>query len=376
MSTDQPEEFTVTVNRDDFLADLRIAATAAEEKGTIPVFSAVLIAVSPGAMILTCDDASRRTTVAHGGPRESRGSGSAAVAAHALIRIVETLGQRVTLESASPADLALSSGRMLVKMHGWTASDLPSAVVVDPVTAVRLSASKLSAACRGILHCISREESRFQLCGAQVSAADGRLWCVATDGHRLGVSSFETDAEFSPILLPRETIADLAGLIDNPVSPDIELQIGATHATLSDGRVARTARILEGKFPQWQAIKTKEWATEATLYSAEVEGACAALKAIGAVRGATKLQFSDGKLIATARNDFGEPISAEIDLGAKSVTGSDLTVGISRKYFNRAAATRPGLLEMRLKDAESIILLCSPGELEANYELIMPMRMQ
>ena len=140
-------------------------------------------------------------------------------------------------------------------------ADFPAVFTRHEAEAASIPEGVLSDALRATLPFISNEETRYYLHGVFFTAVDGRLVCVATDGHRL--ARFETGQPWTQpgFILPEPTARFLAGQLVASSKRPVHLLIygnagqrhHASHITFDAQRFILRTKTIDGAFPeQWQ----------------------------------------------------------------------------------------------------------------------------
>lgn len=144
-------------------------------------------------------------------------------------------------------------------------ADFPAVFTRHEAEAASIPEGILAEALQATLPFISNEETRYYLHGVFFTAVDGRLVCVATDGHRL--ARFETGQPWTHqgFILPEPTARFLAGQLTTSSKRPVDLLIygntdqrnHAPHITFDAQRFILRAKTIDGTFPaQWQKLFT------------------------------------------------------------------------------------------------------------------------
>src|SRR4051812_21273203 len=74
-------------------------------------------------------------------------------------------------------------------------------------TTVQMTAGELHSALSAVKHAMSREETRYYLCGVYVHGDEKATHFVATDGHRLARATVTVAMPFKGAILSRDFVA-------------------------------------------------------------------------------------------------------------------------------------------------------------------------
>ncbi len=108
---------------------------------------------------------------------------------------------------------------------------------------------------------ISKDELRPQLTGILLQVRSGEVRCVSTDGHRLvRITSLETgyEGEAHDFIVPGKAM--MAVLRNAEGEGPVELRFEATQLSFAFQQMKLTTRLIEGRYPNYEAVipKTNE----------------------------------------------------------------------------------------------------------------------
>jgi len=216
---------------------------------------------------------------------------------------------------------------------------------------------------------------RYYLNGMLLDLREKALRCVATDGHRLALGETEIEAGKSAgrqIIIPRKGVMELQGLFEAGEG-DVELEFGRNHLRVRHNDVVFTSKLIDGRFPDYEAVIPIGADKEVLLARDVLRGALqrAAILSNEKYRG-VKLEVSANKLRIVAHNPEQEEAVEEVE----ARTGvNDLSVGFNVNYLLDAINALQGdEITLCLRDANSSCLLRSPASDKARH-VIMPLRL-
>ena len=244
------------IDRSELLTELIPMQGVVERKSTIPVLSHLLLRARDGRLHVAATDLD--VSLTSWCEAEIDREGSVAVQARKLLEIVRSLvGEKVDLEVEESNALRIVSGRSRFKIHGLAPDDFPSLPEVPSSDRLEIPTEAFRGMIAKVFFAVSAEESRFQLNGALLKPKDGSIEMVATDGHRLALveTAHEDAAAGDGILIPRKALQELQRLEG---SEEVEFRRGEHHLSFSVGRRELICRILEGTFPDYEKVISKE----------------------------------------------------------------------------------------------------------------------
>lgn len=170
---------------------------------------------------------------------------------------------------------------------------------------------------RKTAHAISTDKIRYYLNGIAIQGTTA----IATDGHQMAIKTFDAGirGEWENIILPAAVCAGLTKLLGKKGNPQIVIAVNETVATIHVGDdLVIDAKLIDGTFPQWQAIVPTSTTRTMTFKTDDLRTALIATKLPVSRRDALKLtmtQVGPGVVIETAYDGStsNAPVLADID---------------------------------------------------------------
>jgi DNA polymerase-3 subunit beta len=174
------------------------------------------------------------------------------------------------------------------------------------------------------------------------------------------------------IIIPRKGVLELQGLFEAGEGT-VELEFGRNHLRIRRGDVVFTSKLIDGRFPDYEAVIPIGADKQVRLVRDQVRSALqrAAILSNEKYRG-VKLEVSPNKLRIVAHNPEQEEAVEELE--AKT-SAADLAVGFNVNYLLDALNALQGEeILLCLRDANSSCLLRLPDSEQARH-VIMPLRL-
>ena len=111
----------------------------------------------------------------------------------------------------------------------------------------------------------SSEEVRYYLNGVCLDIANGSGVMVATDGHRLLASSFETGAADGKFIIPRPLISKLK--ISRRSNTHVDVKIDGDRVTLDFDGETFGGNLIDGTFPDWRRVIPRDVSGEVAQFN-------------------------------------------------------------------------------------------------------------
>ena len=215
-----------------------------------PVLACTLIEVTPGRVRLSATDTTYtlRATL----PCESTELWSALVDAKRLAAALKVLSGDVSL-SLSGRDLTLRAGKARVTLPCTDPAEYVELPTAPEGAEHPVDAHTLSRALGAVLPASSTNPTRPNLVTVSLEAEDGKLTCVATDGHRLHVARTSLDWPHGSVLLGAEGARHFLAALKG-AGADVSLAIAGSSCLLRVDGTEVHARLSAEKFPPWRAV--------------------------------------------------------------------------------------------------------------------------
>lgn len=363
----------IKVNRDDLYGGVGPIQAVVETRRSLPILSHLLIEASPTFLSVfgTDLDIGVRKRL----PGTVLREGSIALSARKLYEIIRELPP-TTVELSVDADLtaAITCGNSEFKMKGLPRDDFPS--MREPKGGGLILERRLFRdMIRRTLFAVSSDQTRYTLNGILFRVTPNDVKMVATDGHRLAMSTSERQATKDggsiDAIIPRKAAAETLKLLrDEP--GEIEIEMAENHLLVSTDQVLIDARLIEGQFPNYEQVIPTTITKQVTINR---EAFSSGLRRTSTIMGErtipTTLELKPGRLLLSCVNlDLGEA-RERIDV---EYEGEEIVVGFNAKYILDFLSVVEGeQITIQLQDPLSPALFRAKEEKRYSC-VIMPMR--
>ncbi|MBP1474929.1 DNA polymerase III subunit beta [Frateuria sp. MAH-13] len=363
-----------SIQREALLKPLQQVVGVVERRQTLPVLANLLVKVGDGRVSLTGTDLEVEMVATT--PADQLGDGEITIPARKLFDIVRALPDGVRIDLKLNGDrVALNAGRSRFTLATLPASEFPTIDEIELVERVSLPEEVLRDLMERTAFAMANQDVRYYLNGMLLDLQEHTLRCVATDGHRLALKETQLDSKVAArrqIIIPRKGVNELVGLFETG-DGQVELEFGRNHLRVRRGGVVFTSKLIDGRFPDYEAVIPLGADKRATLDREVLRGALqrAAILSNEKYRG-VKLELSPGKLRIVAHNPEQEEAVEEVE--ADTVV-SDLAVGFNVGYLLDALAALKGeRARLNLRDAQSSCLV-QEDDNDQSRHVIMPLRL-
>jgi len=361
----------VIVDRDQFLKGLGMVQNIVEPRQTLPILANVLLETETESLRLSATDLEVGARVAL--PARVGGKGTITVSARKLTEIVKELpSAAVALKAQDNASVHLRCAGATYKLVGMPPDDFPPIVPASPSAWLTVDGKTLREMLGQTSFAVSHDETRYALNGVLFALAGKSVRLVATDGHRLAMATRALGDIAKPAtgIVPRKAISEVQRVLG--AGEEVRIAITDNQFVLEMPNFVMTARLIEGQFPNYEAVIPKAHPGKLTISRVAFTGALRRVAVMAEERNKpVKLGLAPSVLRITASSaDTGEAEEViDIDYG-----GQELTIGFNSRYLLDAVSPI---------DKEHIVLefkdALSPGVVRAVDDdgyccVIMPMR--
>lgn len=363
-----------SIPREALLKPLQRVVGVVERRQTLPVLANLLVRVADGRVSLTGTDLEVEMVAT--ATAEKLTDGEVTIPARKLFDIVKALPDGAIIDLKLNGErVALSAGRSRFTLATLPASEFPTIDEIELVERVSLPEEVLRDLMERTAFAMANQDVRYYLNGMLLDLQEHTLRCVATDGHRLALKETQLETSVSSrrqIIIPRKGVNELISLLE-PGDGKVELEFGRNHLRVRRGEVVFTSKLIDGRFPDYEAVIPLGADKQATLERDVLRGALqrAAILSNEKYRG-VKLELSPGKLRIVAHNPEQEEAVEELEA---ETTVQELAVGFNVGYLLDAlAAIRGNRARLNLRDAQSSCLV-QEDDNDHSRHVIMPLRL-
>jgi DNA polymerase-3 subunit beta len=363
-----------TVTRDALLKPLNLVAGVVERRQTLPILANVLIGVEGNSLSLTGTDLEVELL----GKVSLDGAtvdGDITVPARKLLDIVKSLPDDSVISVEVDEQRAIiKSGRSRFTLSTLPASEFPNVEQGSASLEFDVLQRNLKTLIDKTAFAMAQQDVRYYLNGMLWEIKDGIFRVVATDGHRLALSTQSgiTASEEKQVILPRKGVLELSRLLIEE-DESIHLAFGDTHLRATTQAFTFTSKLVDGKFPDYDRVLPKGSDKEVIAERDVLKQALAraAILSNEKYRG-IRMQFNAGDLRIVANNP--EQEEAE-DVVAIEYNGDTLEIGFNVSYLLDIMNVVSGpKVKFSLLDANSSALLEDNDDGNSLY-VVMPMRL-
>ncbi|QBB68907.1 DNA polymerase III subunit beta [Pseudolysobacter antarcticus] len=363
-----------SIQREVLLKPLQQVVGVVERRQTLPVLANLLVNVSADRVSFTGTDLEVEMVAST--EAQDLESGEITIPARKLFDICRALPDGCKVDIKQSGDrVTVSAGRSKFTLATLPASEFPVIENIELVERVTLPEATLKELMDRTSFAMAQQDVRYYLNGLLLDLRDKVLRCVATDGHRLALAETTLDESVTTrrqIIIPRKGVLELQGLFETG-DGTVELEFGRNHLRVHRGGVTFTSKLIDGRFPDYEAVIPIGADKEVRVGREELRSALqrAAILSNEKYRG-VKLEVNPNRLRIVAHNP--EQEEAVEDLEARTGV-SDLSVGFNVNYLQDAlSALRGDEVLICLRDGNSSCLMRATDSDQSRH-VVMPLRL-
>ena len=365
------------------LKNLQALSGVIGTKNTLPILDDFLFQLTENELKITTSDLDVTMTVSMV-PDMVEGTGEVTIPARLLLEIMKNFPDVPITINVDNSTLAveLSAGEGRYKLAGHKSDEFPQLPVMNDTSVWEIPADVLARGFEKTVFATGVDEIRPIMSGVLMEMTENYLTFVATDAHKL-VRYRRMDVKSDVVasfIMPKKPINQLknilAGLADEPV----RIEFNKTNASYVFGDYVLICRLLEGRYPNYEAVIPKSNPNQLTIdrqtfLSAIRRVAVFSSKATHQVR----FRITGQEIMLTAEDvDFYNEAKERL---ACSYTGDDMEIGFNSRFFQEmlgnfdsnevklemSAPNRAGILTPvdNANEAEDLLMLLMPVMLNA-----------
>ena len=365
-----------SIQREALLKPLQTIVGVVERRQTLPVLSNILIIVSNDKLSMTATDLEVEMIATTS--LENAEPGDTTIPARKFVDICRALPEGANIQIALDTEkqrVTIRSGKSRFSLTTLPITDFPS---VDEITSqfeFSLPQKILKRLIEKTSFAMAQQDVRYYLNGLLIEIAKGAVRSVATDGHRLALSTHECDInppDNIQIIVPRKGVSELVKLLGDGDVP-ANVQVSNNHIKIEMDELIFTSKLIDGRFPDYERVIPKNsdkhiLADRELLRHALLRTSILSNEKYRGIR----LRLSDGLIQAQANNPEMEEAEEDIQV---TYSGADLEIGFNVSYFLDALATvNEETVVIELGDSNSSCVIRPQEDTSCTY-VIMPMRL-
>ena len=223
---------------------------------TLPILDDFLFELAEDSLMITASDLETTMTVTI--PLEkAEDPGAVTIPAKILIDTLKTFSDIPVQFTINKETLGveISAGDGKYKLSGHKSDEFPVAPELDETTTVSIGAELLVNAINKTLFAAGSDELRPVMSGVFFELTPDDITCVSTDAHKL-VRYRRTDfsaTESTSFIMPKKPLNQIKSILSSSEG-EVSVDYNQTNAVFSFDNVRMTCRLIDGKYPNYEAV--------------------------------------------------------------------------------------------------------------------------
>ncbi len=308
---------------------------------TLPILEDFLFALEGETLTITASDLETTISVMVT-PEKADDAGSVAIPARQLLDIMKTFPEiPVTIISDSETlNVEILAGEGKYKMIGQSADEFPQVPELENTKKVTVNGAMLVNAFNNTLFATGNDELRPVMSGVFCEINEDDLTFVATDAHKLvryrrnEVKSETADS----FIFPKKTLSLARHIIPDDNEEEVILEFNNTNATFKFDDILMVCRLIEGKYPNYNAVIPNENPFKLTIGRQSLLNALRRVSIFGS-KSTHQVRFKiSGKELVLSAEDIDYSSEGKERLTC-SYEGEDIEIGFNSKFMQEMLST-------------------------------------
>ncbi|WBX75630.1 DNA polymerase III subunit beta [Tenacibaculum ovolyticum] len=246
------------VSSSQLLKQLQVLGGVINSNNTLPILDNFLFELANNELQISSSDL--ETTMTSVVEVESTDSGSIAINARLLLDTLKTFPEQpLTFKAESDSTIEIISEQGKYDMAYFSGEEFPKAVELPSPSSTEIPSQILATAISKTIFAAGNDDLRPVMSGVFFQFNSKELTFVATDAHKL-VKYTRTDVtadKSAEFIMPKKPLNLLKGIL-NGSDENVTIEYNDTNAKFNFGNVVLVCRLIDGKYPNYEAVIPKE----------------------------------------------------------------------------------------------------------------------
>ena len=365
------------------LKNLQALSGVIGTKNTLPILDDFLFQLKENELKITTSDLDVTMSVSMVTDMVE-GTGEVTIPARLLLEIMKNFPDVPITINVDNSTLAveLIAGEGRYKLAGHKSDEFPQLPVMTDTSVWEIPADVLARGFEKTVFATGVDEIRPIMSGVLMEMTENFLTFVATDAHKLvryGRMDVKSDVVAS-FIMPKKPINQLKNILTSLADEPVRIEFNKTNASYVFGDYVLICRLLEGRYPNYEAVIPKNNPNQLTI---DRQTFLAAIRRVAVFSSKAthqvRFRITGQEIMLTAEDvDFYNEAKERL---ACSYTGDDMEIGFNSRFFQEmlgnfdsnevklemSAPNRAGILTPvdNENEAEDLLMLLMPVMLNA-----------
>jgi DNA polymerase-3 subunit beta len=363
------------VSSSQLLKQLQVLGGVINSNNTLPILDNFLFELSENQLKVSASDL--ETTMSSVVAVESDSSGSIAVSARLLLDTLKTFpDQPLTFKTEGDNTIEISSDQGKYDMAYFGGDEFPKAVSLPSPSTTIVPAHILGTAISKTIFAAGNDDLRPVMSGVFFQFSSQSLTFVATDAHKL-VKYSRTDVtadQTAEFIMPKKPLNLLKGILGGSDS-NVTIEYNDANAKFTFDNVVLVCRLIDGKYPNYEAVIPKENPNKLTVDRASFLNSVRRVSIFSSkTTHQIRLKMAGTELNISAEDlDFSNKADERLSCDYQ---GDDMQIGFNSRFLSEMLnnlSSNEVLIEMSLPNRAGILTpIDGTDEGEQVTMLVMP----
>ncbi|WP_196891613.1 DNA polymerase III subunit beta [Aureivirga marina] len=246
------------VSSSQLLKQLQILGGVINSNNTLPILDNFLFELNSNELKISASDL--ETTMSSTIEVESDSEGTVAISARLLLDTLKTFpDQPLTFKTDVNNTVEISSNHGKYELAYFDGEEFPKSVTLESPSKTVISGEILATAISKTIFATGNDDLRPVMSGVFFQFSPENLTFVATDAHKL-VKYTRTDVtanEVAEFIMPKKPLNLLKGILGSD-DTDVTIEYNETNAKFIFDNVVLICRLIDGKYPNYNAVIPQE----------------------------------------------------------------------------------------------------------------------
>ena len=367
----------ISIQREKLIDPLKQMVGVSEKKQTMPILGNVLLRSGGGSLLLVASDLEVEvsTSISH----ETEDKVDTTLPARKLLDILKSLpGSDLVKIEVNETKAVIKSGKSKFTLATLPGPEFPYKEEINEFK-FTVSAPDLDGLIGQTGFSMATQDARHFLNGMFLEVSKNKLTVVATDGHRLSMSSAETkNPTDEPVscIIPRKCITEIKRILttfkDNKENM-VEFMVTDREIIIKIDGFTIKSKLIEGNYPDYKKVFPESLPHKLTANKQDLKSALQRMSIL------SNEQFKGVKLTLNKTDITLSTNNPSLEEGEDSIpceySGENFDIGFNLSYLLEVIdVISSDNIEIQLNNADSGCLISSKDEASMNKYIIMPMR--
>ena len=367
----------ISIQREKLIDPLKQMVGVSEKKQTMPILGNVLLRSGGGSLLLVASDLEVEvsTSISH----ETEDKVDTTLPARKLLDILKSLpGSDLVKIEVNETKAVIKSGKSKFTLATLPGPEFPYKEEINEFK-FTVSAPDLDGLIGQTGFSMATQDARHFLNGMFLEVSKNKLTVVATDGHRLSMSSAETkNPTDEPVscIIPRKCITEIKRILttfkDNKENM-VEFMVTDREIIIKIDGFTVKSKLIEGNYPDYKKVFPESLPHKLTANKQDLKSALQRMSIL------SNEQFKGVKLTLNKTDITLSTNNPSLEEGEDSIpceySGENFDIGFNLSYLLEVIdVISSDNIEIQLNNADSGCLISSNDEASMNKYIIMPMR--